>query len=146
MFESLLHQVALLNVELTENTELAAIEMAAAQAAKAWQLDQTAIRASLLASEVQGAHYVGQQAVILEASSDQLKTPRAGLITLARPVAWGADNDTRMIDQLVILVMTQAHTATEQARLEAQVTQHLALGVPTAPAAAAKFARHLLVD
>lgn len=144
MFDTLFRKTAILNLTLADQSELGALVLAAQEAAKAFRLNETALHASMLASEAQGAHFAGTEAVILYASSDELTAPKVLLLTLAKPVAWGAGAAARQVTQLVVLAMPGSRGEAEKQAAFATLRSKLAAGVPTAPRAAEKFARTLL--
>ncbi|MFD1393284.1 PTS sugar transporter subunit IIA [Lacticaseibacillus jixianensis] len=146
MFGTLFRKPAMLNVELADGSELGAIETVATEAAKALKLSPTAVRASILASEVQGAQFAGERAAILYASCDELKAPRSLLVSLKTPVAWGFGATAHPVDQLVVLAMpNDSPAAAKQAMIE-RLRHKLAHGVPTDEKAAVRFANSLLTE
>ena len=146
MFDTLFRKTALLNLDLADQSELGALDEAAKQAAKAFKLDETALHASMLASEAQGAQFAGNQAVIVYASSDALTAPKTLLLTLAEPVAWGSGEAARPISQLVVLAMPGDHSDEAKQTVIANIRRKVSAGVPTQPKAAEKFARTLLTQ
>lgn len=146
MFDTLFRKTALVNLELADQSELGALAEAAKQAAKAFKLDETALHASMLASEAQGAQFAGEQAVIVYASSDTLKAPRTLLVTLAKPVAWGSGEGAHAVSQLVILAMPGDHSDEEKQAVLTRIRRKLDAGVPSAAEQVEQFARTLLAE
>ena len=146
MFDTLFRKTALVNLDLADQSELGALAEAAKQAAKAFKLEETALHASMLASEAQGAQFAGDQAVIVYASSDALKAPRTLLVTLAKPVAWSSGEHSHAVSQLVILAMPGDHSDEEKQAVLTRIRRKLDAGVPSAAKQVEQFARTLLAE
>ncbi|KRM87183.1 PTS sugar transporter subunit IIA [Lacticaseibacillus thailandensis] len=91
------------NVALDENNELAALKAIANRVAGKLDLAEQELKSGFFASGAQDAVIIGDEAVILRATSSTLTHPEAVVLSFDSPVQWGDDNSS--VDIAIAIVL-----------------------------------------
>lgn len=91
------------NIELDENSELEALKVIANRAATKLDVAEQELKSGFFASGAQDAIIIGDEAVILHATSSAITHPEAVIMSFAAPVLWGDDNSR--VDIAVAIVL-----------------------------------------
>ncbi|WP_125705461.1 PTS sugar transporter subunit IIA [Lacticaseibacillus daqingensis] len=110
-------------VTLENANELSALSAIATVAAERLALSATALKASFIASVVQGDQLAAERVVVLHATSDGVTTPQSVLLSFAEPVLWGTPGTP--IDFALAVVIPDAAPEDTWATLQAQTIARL---------------------
>ncbi|MCI1893927.1 MAG: PTS sugar transporter subunit IIA [Lactobacillus sp.] len=132
-------------INLAATSELTALTRSAQVLAYRFDLDFTAVHASLLASEVQGAHFVQDDMALIYASGQALATPALMILNLRQPVLWGSSAGGRAVSHLLTLLIPDTFGSVATAALLTQVIERAQKApVPTSKAALSGYRQAIL--
>lgn len=122
MLKTIIRQ-PLIELNLTATSELTALRQSAEALARRFSLDVTGVHASLLASEVKGAHFVAADTALIYASGQGITTPQLVGLNLSQPVRWGDTGSGQAVSQLLALLIPTAYGSEAAENLLAQVAK-----------------------
>lgn len=112
-----------IDLDLTAPSELTVLRQSAEVLARRFNLDVTGVHASLLASEVKGAHFVAADTALIYASGQNITTPQLVGLNLSQPVRWGDTDSGQAVSHLLALLIPNAYGSEAAENLVAQVAR-----------------------
>lgn len=135
----------LIDLVLTAPSELTVLRQGAEALAKHFNLDVTGLHASLLASEVKGAHFVAAETALIFASGQNIATPQLVGLNLSHSVRWGETGSGQAISHLLALLIPNDYGSEAAENLLAQVAKRARTAAwPLTSAAAHKYVQTVL--
>lgn len=135
----------LIALKLTAPSELSALRQSAEALARRFNLNVTGVHASLLASEVKGAHFVAAETALIFASGQNIATPQVVGLNLSQPVRWGETGSGQAISHLLALLIPNDYGSEAAENLLAQVAKRARTAAwPLTSAAAHKYVQTVL--
>lgn len=135
----------LIELKLTAPSELTALRQSAEALARRFSLDVTGVHASLLASEVNGAHFVAADTALIYASGQNITTPQLVGFNLSQPVRWGDMGSGQAVSQLLALLIPDAYGSEAAEALVTKVIRRAQTAAwPLTSAAARQYVQTVL--
>lgn len=123
MFALFTKKIVAVEVKLDNANELSALQAIADTAASKLGIDAQGLKASFIASEVQGTHLIAERIVLTHATTPRVRTPQTVLLSFKEPVRWGQASIP--VDYALAIVMPDADSAEDYAALAAKATAKL---------------------
>lgn len=144
MLKTMIRQ-PLIELKLSAPSELTALRQSAEALARRFSLDVTGVHASLLASEVKGAHFVAADTALIYASGQNITTPQLVGLNLSQPVRWGDTGSGQAVSHLLALLIPATDGSEAAENLLAQVAKRTQTAAwPLTGAAARQYVQTVL--
>ncbi|WP_179394656.1 PTS sugar transporter subunit IIA [Lacticaseibacillus absianus] len=129
MFALFTKKSVAIDVKLDQANELSALHAIADTAADKLGINAQGLKASFIASEVQGTHLIADRILLTHTTTPDVRTPKTVLLSFKDPILWGATGIA--VDFALAIVMPAQAPEGAYATLAASAEAHLVAAADT---------------